>query len=55
VQSIEHTGAEAVIQPRSNRRHPRAIDHPRYRARHLIENLFTRLQPLRRLPHAMTI
>ena len=49
VQSIEMAGAEAVIPPRSNRRSPRAFDKDRYRARHLIENLFARLKQFRRL------
>lgn len=49
VQSIEQSGAEAVIPPRSNRRCPRAFDKNRYRARHLIENLFARLKQFRRL------
>ncbi|MDZ7749215.1 MAG: transposase [Halofilum sp. (in: g-proteobacteria)] len=40
---IEQRGAEAVIPPRSNRRSPRSWDTHRYRARHLIENLFARL------------
>jgi transposase len=38
-----------VIPPRSNRRNPRAFDQDRYRARHLIENLFARLKQFRRL------
>lgn len=49
VAQIEHLGAEAVIPPRSNRRTPRAWDPHRYRARHLIENLFARLKQFRRL------
>lgn len=49
VESIVQTGARAVIPPRSNRRHRRTYDHHRYRARHLIENLFARLKQFRRL------
>lgn len=49
VESIEQVDAEAVIPPRSNRRHPRAFDKHRYRARHLIENLFARLKQFHRL------
>lgn len=49
VQSIEQAGAQAVIPPRSNRRCPRTFDTHRYRARHLIENLFARLKQFRRL------
>jgi transposase len=40
VHAIEQAGADAVIPPRSNRRCPRAFDTSRYRARHVIENLF---------------
>ncbi|MFZ5491050.1 MAG: transposase, partial [Pseudomonadota bacterium] len=39
----------AVIPPRRNRKHPRAWDRHRYRARHLVENLFARLKQYRRL------
>jgi transposase len=49
VESIEQAGAEAVIPPRKNRLVPRALDAHRYRARHLIENLFARLKQFRRL------
>ncbi len=49
VQSIEQAGAQAVIPPRANRRCPRTFDTHRYRARHLIENLFARLKQFRRL------
>ncbi len=49
VQSIERAGAQAVIPSRKNRLAPRALDTQRYRARHLIENLFARLKQFRRL------
>lgn len=49
VEEVEQLGAEAVIPPRSNRRTPRSWDAHRYRARHLIENLFARLKQFRRL------
>lgn len=49
VDTIETAGAQAVIPPRSNRRSPRVFDQDRYRARHLIENLFARLKQFRRL------
>ncbi len=49
VESIERAGATAVIPPRSNRLTPRSFDAHRYRARHLIENLFARLKHFRRL------
>lgn len=49
VQPIADTGAQAVIPPRSNRHQPRSWDTHRYRARHLIENLFACLKQFRRL------
>lgn len=49
VASIEQAGAAAVIPSRSNRRTLRMLDQHRDRARHLIENLFARLKPFRRL------
>ena len=49
VEAIEKMGAHAVIPPRSNRKNPRFWDRHRYRARHLIENLFARLKQYRRL------
>lgn len=49
IAAITDAGAEAVIPPRSHRIHPRAWDRHRYRARHLIENLFARLKQYRRL------
>jgi transposase len=49
VASINNVGAVAVIPPRSNCLEPRTWDRHRYRARHLIENLFARLKQFRRL------
>jgi transposase len=49
VESIQKAGAEAVIPPRSHRLNQRAFDKNRYRARHLVENLFARLKQFRRL------
>lgn len=49
IEAIEDTGSEATIPPRRNRRSPRAWDRQRYRARHLIENLFARLEHFRRI------
>ena len=49
VQAIADRGAQAVIPARRNRHPPRSWDTHRYRARHLIENLFARLKHLRRL------
>ena len=49
VQAIADLGAHALIPPRRNRHQPRSWDTHRYRARHLIENLFARLKQFRRL------
>jgi transposase len=49
VAEIESTGAQSVIPPRRNRCDLRHWDKDRYRARHLIENLFARLKQFRRL------
>lgn len=49
VGAIEQAGARANIPPRSNRKAPRAYDVHRYKARHLIENLFARLKQFRRI------
>ncbi len=35
---VESSGAEAVIPPRKNRKHPRAYDKFLYKLRHLVEN-----------------
>lgn len=48
IATITHTGATPVIPPRRNRLAPRVWDQHRYRARHLIENLFARLKQFRR-------
>jgi transposase len=47
--AIRDCGAQANIPPRSNRKTPRAYDRHRYKARHLIENLFARLKQFRRI------
>jgi transposase len=49
VATIEITGAEAVIPPRSNRNRPRKVDWHRYKARNLVERFFNRLKQFRRL------
>jgi transposase len=49
VATITHTGAEAVIPPRSNRLRPREFDRERYKARNLVERFFNRLKQFRRL------
>lgn len=49
IDAIHQRCAQAVIPPRRHRIHPRPWDRYRYRARHLIENLFARLKAFRRL------
>ena len=49
VEDIKRIGAEPIIPPRRNRNAPRTWDKDRYRARHLVENLFARLKQFRRL------
>ena len=49
IEIIQNQSAEAVIPPRRNRLNPRAFDKDRYKARHLIENLFARLKQFRRV------
>jgi len=46
---IEHSGAIAVIPPRSNRRTPREFDRHQYKHRNLIERFFCRLKHFRRI------
>lgn len=49
VATIQITGAEAIIPPRSNRNTPRKVDWHRYKARNLVERFFNRLKQFRRL------
>ncbi len=49
METIKTSGAEPVIPPRSNRKTHRAFDRHKYKARHLIENLFARLKQFRRI------
>ena len=49
VMSIETSGAQAVIPPRSNRIAPRQYDRCAYRARNLIERFFNRIKHYRRI------
>jgi transposase len=49
VEQIQSLGAQAVIPPRSNRRHPRPFDRLVYRARNLIERFFNRIKHFRRV------
>jgi len=47
--SIRDVGALPVIPGRRNRKHTICYDKQRYRARHLIENAFCRLEDFRRV------
>jgi transposase len=49
VATIEATGAQAIIPPRSHRNTPRSVDWHRYKARNLVECFFNRLKHFRRL------
>ena len=49
VASIEASGAQAVIPPRSNRLTPRFYDQQLYRHRNLIERFFNRIKHYRRI------
>lgn len=49
VETIEASGAQAVIPPRSNRITPRFYDRQLYRHRNLIERFFSRLKHYRRI------
>ena len=49
VMSIEASGAQAVIPPRSNRIAPRQYDRCAYRARNLIERFFSKIKHFRRI------
>lgn len=47
--TIEVSGAQAVIPPRSNRLTPRPFDRDLYKARNLVERFFARLKHFRRI------
>ena len=49
VTSLEASGAQAVIPPRSNRIEPRQYDRSAYRERNLIERFFNRIKHFRRI------
>ena len=42
-------GMEVIIPSKKNRKQPRSFDSVRYRARHLVENLFQRMKIFRRI------
>jgi transposase len=49
VETIQETGAQAIIPPRCNRKSQRSVDWHRYKARNLVERFFNRLKQFRRL------
>ena len=49
VQEATDRGMELVIPPKANRKKKRPFDALKYRARHLVENLFQRLKIYRRV------
>lgn len=49
VQEATARGMEIVIPPKANRKQKRAFDAIKYRARHLVENLFQRMKIFRRV------
>jgi transposase len=49
VKKIKAQGAEAVIPPKSNRKHPRAYDTERYKDRNLAERFWSRVKQYRRV------
>ncbi len=49
IETIEASGAQAIIPPRSNRTTQRNTDWHRYKARNLVERFFNRLKQFRRL------
>jgi transposase len=49
VEAVEEGGAEAVIPPRSNRKHQRNYDKALYKERNLIERFFNKIKHFRRV------
>ena len=49
VQSAQAQGMQVIIPSRVNRKNQRALDKHRYKARHLVENLFQRMKVFRRV------
>jgi transposase len=49
VQCAQDLGMQAIIPCKANRKQQRAWDKNRYKARHLIENLFQRMKVFRRV------
>ncbi|CAM3828139.1 IS5 family transposase [Polaromonas hydrogenivorans] len=49
VQSAQAQGMQLIIPSRVSRKKPRVLDKHRYKARHLVENLFQRMKVFRRV------
>ena len=49
VQAAEKRGMQVIISCRVNRKEQRVLDRHRYKARHLVENLFQRMKVFRRV------
>jgi transposase len=49
IQSAQAQGMQVIIPSKVNRKQQRALDKERYKARHLIENLFQRMKVFRRV------
>ena len=49
VDHAQGSGMQVVIPAKANRKQPRALDKDRYKARHLVENLFQRMKVFRRV------
>lgn len=49
IETIQASGAQAIIPPRSNRNVQRKTDWHRYKARNLVERFFNRLKQFRRI------
>ena len=49
VQSVQAQGMQVIIPSKVNRKTPRTLDKHRYKARHLVENLFQRMKVFRRV------
>jgi transposase len=49
VQIAQAQGMQVIIPAKANRKNPRVLDKHRYKARHLVENLFQRMKVFRRM------
>ena len=49
IQSAQEQGMQVIIPSKANRKTQRTLDKERYKARHLVENLFQRMKVFRRV------